>query len=111
MLPRVDFASKGSSYSCGRAKTEVFKYHVTVMPRFQTRSFEDADFFKYGEKESPFSKIPGYVWAIKYDKRLRVDADFLRYGEKISVSENPCYVWMEPNYKAKSVSRLNKLTI
>ena len=41
------------------------------------------------EKKSPFSKIPGYVWMVKYDsKTLRVDADFFKYGEKISVFKN-----------------------
>ena len=49
----------------------------------------DADFFKYGEK-SPFLKITGYVWMVKYDsKTLGVDADFfLNTEEKICVFEN-----------------------
>ena len=71
-------------YSCGRAKTEVFKQDE-VIPRFRARfsahtilkRFVWAQiFFKYGGKNYPFLKIPGYVWTIKYDsKTLRVDAD------------------------------------
>ena len=34
-------------------------------------------FFLMRRKKAPFSKIPGYVWTVKYDlKTLRVDADF-----------------------------------
>ena len=74
------FENGDSLYSCGRAKTEVFKYD-DVVPRFRTYDSKtlrvDADFFKYGEKKSPFSKIPGYVRMFKYyPETLRVDADF-----------------------------------
>ena len=49
----------------------------------------DADVFLNTEKISRFSKIPGYVWMVKYDsKTLRVDADFFKYEGKISVFEN-----------------------
>ena len=81
-----------SSYSCGRVKTEVFKYddlirfeNATCGRRFflnmekETSVFENTrlrvdgqirfknvtcgrSLFLNTEKKSPFSKIPGYVW-------------------------------------------------
>ena len=78
------FENGDSSYSCGRVKTEAFKYD-DVMPRFRLAlshiRFENAAcgrrFFLNAEKKTPFSKIPGYVWTVKYDsKMLRVDAGY-----------------------------------
>ena len=42
------------------------------------------------DRKCVFSKLPGYVWTVKYDsKTLRVDAGlFLNMEEKISVFEN-----------------------
>ena len=100
-LSRVEIFENGDvSYSSGWAKTEVFKYD-DVMPRlallhsygaklcFSSATYDskiqlvDADFVKYAEKTSPFSKIPGYKWTVKYNsKTLRKDADFFEYGAK-----------------------------
>ena len=76
------FVNGDSLYSCGWAKTEVFKYD-NVMPRFNARSvphmwFENATsgrrFLKYGEKNLRFQKYLD-TW-VKYDlKTLRVDAE------------------------------------
>ena len=84
------FENGDSSYSCGRLKTEVFKYD-DVMSRFKRCSsahtirkrYVWTQIFLNTEKKPPFSKIPGYVWTVKYDsKTLRVDADFFKYGGK-----------------------------
>ena len=78
------FENGDLSYSRGRAKTEVFK-HDDVMPRFKARSSAHTIrkrfvwmqiFLNTEKKKSPFSKISGYVWMVKYDsKTVRVDAD------------------------------------
>ena len=91
MLSRVEIFENGDlSYSCGRAKTEVFKYD-DIMPRFKVRSSAHTNqklyvwtqIFSNTKKKSPFSKIPGYVWMVKYDsKTLGVDAKFCKYGGK-----------------------------
>ena len=87
-LSRVESFEIGDvSYSCGRAKTEVFKY-VDVIPRFkawsiahtirkrfrkypatcgwsntiQKRYVWTQIFFLIRRKKSPFAKIPGCVW-------------------------------------------------
>ena len=84
-LSRVEsFENGDSSYSCGRAKSEAFKY-VDVKPRFKARSSAHTNRKRYmwtqiflnTEKKPPFSKIPGYVWTVKYDsKTLCVDAGY-----------------------------------
>ena len=58
----------------------------------------DADLFLNAEKESPFSKIPDYVWMVKCDsKTLPVDADFFfNTEEKSPFSKIPGYVWTGP---------------
>ena len=69
-LSRVEIFENGdSSYSCGRAKTEVLKYDE-VMPRFKVCSsahtirkrYVCTQIFLNTEKKSQFSKIPGDVW-------------------------------------------------
>ena len=80
---RVEIFENGDlSYSCGRAKTEVFKYD-DVMPRFEARSsarmvrkcFVWTLIFLNTEEKVTFSKKPGCVWTVRYDsKALRVDA-------------------------------------
>ena len=68
-LSRVEsFENRDSSYSCGRAKTEVFKYD-DVMHRFKARSsahtirkrYVWTQIFLIRRKNPPFSKIPGCV--------------------------------------------------
>ena len=87
-LSRVEsFENGDSSYSCGRAKMEVFKYD-DVIPRFKARSSAHTirkryvwtpiflRFYKYREKNLRFQKYSDYVWMVKYDSTtLRVDAD------------------------------------
>ena len=91
------FENGASSYSCGRAKTEVFKYD-DVMPRFKARS-------------SAHTIRKRYVWtqiflntekkiSVFENTRLRVDSQirfkiamcgrryFLNTEEKLSVFEN-----------------------
>ena len=74
------FENGESSYSSGRAKTEVFKYD-DVMPRFMARSsthtirkrYVWTQIFLNTVKKLSFLKIPGYVPS----NTLRVDAGFL----------------------------------
>ena len=70
------------SYSCGRAKTEVFKY-VDVIPRFKAWSIAHTI-------RKRFRKYPATCgWSNTIQITLRVDADFfLNTEEKISVCEN-----------------------
>ena len=69
MLSRVEIFENGdTSYSCGRAKTDVFKYD-DVMPRFKARSpahtirkcYVWAEIFLNMEKKISVFEIPGYV--------------------------------------------------
>ena len=105
-LYRVEsFENGDSSYSCGRAKTEVFK-HDDIMPRFKARSSAHTirkrhvwtQIFLNTEKKSPFSKIPAYVWMVKYDSKTQgVDADFFQIQRKTSpFSKVPGYAWTRP---------------
>ena len=67
MLSRVEsFENGDSAYSCGGAKTEVFKYD-DVMPWFKARSSAHTTrkryvwtqiFFRYGGKNLRFRKYP-----------------------------------------------------
>ena len=71
------FENGDSSYSCGRAKTEAFKYD-DVIPRLKARSSTHTirkryvwtqSFLNTEKKNPPFSKLPGYVWTVKYDSK------------------------------------------
>ena len=105
-LSRVgSFENGDSSYSCGQAKTEGFKYD-DVMPRFKAPTSAHTIRKRYvwteivlnTKKKPPFSKVPGYVWTVKYDsKTLRVEADFFKYGGK--TLRVPGYVWTRPLFK------------
>ena len=88
------FENGDSSYSCGRAKTEVFKYD-DVMPRLKARSsahtirkrYVWTHIFLSTKKKSPFSKIPGYVWMVTENDIKNATCgrrSFLNTEEKIS---------------------------
>ena len=72
------FVNGDSSYLCGRAKTEVFKYD-DVMPRFKGRSSVHTNrkryvwrqiIFKYGGKNRRFRKYPAtFRWSNTIQKR------------------------------------------
>ena len=54
-----------------------------ALPHIRIENATCTQIFLNMEKKSPFSKILGYVWMVKYDsKTLGVDADFFRYGGK-----------------------------
>ena len=86
------FENGDSSYSRGRAKTEVFKYD-DVMPRFKApssahtirKSYVWTDIFLSTKRKfSVFENTRLRVESIKKkdSKTLRVDADFFKYGGK-----------------------------
>ena len=100
------FENGDSSYSCERAKTEVFKYD-DIMPRFKACSSAHMIqkcyvwmqiFLNVRRKKPPFSNILSYVWTVKYDsKMLCVDAGFFKIWRKKSPSSKmPGYVWTRP---------------
>ena len=90
------FENGDSSYSRGRAKTEVFKYD-DVMPGFKLAlphiRFENVmcgrRFFKYEKKSLCFRKYPATCgWSNTIQKRYVWTQIFLNTGEKISILEN-----------------------
>ena len=92
------FVNGDSSYLCGRAKTEVFKYD-DVMPRFKVRSSVHTIrkryvwrqiIFKYGGKNRRFRKYPAtFGWSNTIQKRYVWTQMFFKYTEeKIAVFEN-----------------------
>ena len=91
------FENRDVSYSCGRAKTEVFK-HDDVMPRFKARSSAHTIrkrhvwtqiFLKYGEKSLRFRKYPVTCGMSNTIQKCYVWTQiFLNKEEKIAVFEN-----------------------
>ena len=103
MLSRVEIFENGdSSYSCGRAKTEGFKYD-DVMPRFKAcssahtirkRHVWTQTFLNTEKKISVFENTSIRVDGQTRFKMLRVDADFFLNTEKKSpFSKISGYVW------------------
>ena len=81
------FENGDSSYSRGRAKTEVIKYDDVQGSLYRTYDSKtlrvDADFFKYGEKNLRFRKYPAACgWSNTIQKRYAWTQIFLKYGGK-----------------------------
>ena len=102
------FENGDSSYSCGRAKMEVFKYdglcHGYVIGLlFCTNDSKmlhvDTDFFKYRENNFIyFRKYPATCrWSSMNQKMLHADADIFKiWRGKSQFSKIPSYVWTRP---------------
>ena len=71
------FENEDSSYSCGRARTEVFKYNdFDFMPRFKARSSAHMIRKRYVCTQVFFLDVETKI-SVFENARLRVDAVFL----------------------------------
>ena len=87
-----NFKNGDLSYSCGQAKTEVFKYD-DVMPRLKARSSAHTIRKRYVWAQIFLNtenfENTRYVWIVKRDQKRYVWTQiFLNAEEKISVFEN-----------------------